>query len=234
MALTVVFDFGAVLFHWDPGGLVRRHVPAAASTVWSKVGPDAGPGVGADAVQGDLLDAALADRFFGGFRGDWAEFDRGTLDQNGIVRSIVIRTGWPADQVAAAVDAVPEALHVDPPTFGVLESLWNAGVRTLFLSNMPAPYADVLERRHGFLKRFDGGLFSARIGLIKPEPAVFAAMVDRFALDPAQTVLIDDSGANVDAARRCGWQAIHYRDGDDCQRQLAALGLPVRSIGSVR
>jgi putative hydrolase of the HAD superfamily len=207
MALNVVFDFGAVLFHWSPADLVRRQWPELA---------------------GNAVDAArLAERFFGGFGGDWAEFDRGRLDRDGIVASIVARTGWSREPVAAVVDAVPEALVVDPATLGLLEDLRSAGVRTHYLSNMPAGYAAVLERRYPLIARFEGGIFSSRVGLIKPERAIFEALVDTYLLTPGQTVLVDDSRANVEAARQAGWLAVQYLDGADCRRRLAALGLPV-------
>ena len=49
-----------------------------------------------------------------------------------------------------------------------------AGHRLYFLSNMPEPYAEHLEATHDFLGLFSGGVFSARVGLCKPEPAIFA------------------------------------------------------------
>jgi putative hydrolase of the HAD superfamily len=207
MALTVVFDFGAVLFHWRPADLVRRR--------WPELAPD------------DAAALALAERFFGGFQGDWAEFDRGTLDRDGIVSSIVARTGWSADLVASVVDEIPHSLVVDPATVDLLRNVWAAGIRTAYLSNMPAPYASVLEERHQFLEGFDGGLFSSRVGLVKPEPALFRLLEQTMGLDPTNTVLIDDSPPNVEAARRLGWRAVLYRDAADCRRQLAASGLPV-------
>ncbi|HRA63620.1 MAG TPA: HAD-IA family hydrolase, partial [Burkholderiaceae bacterium] len=84
-------------------------------------------------------------------------------------------------------------------------------VRLYFLSNMPAPFARTLERRHDFLSWFDGGIFSADVRLIKPDPAIYALLETRYLLDPARTVFIDDLAANVSAAQARGWRGVHFQ-----------------------
>src|SRR5690349_5788036 len=71
------------------------------------------------------------------------------------------------------------------------------------------PFARVLESRHGFLRHFEGGIFSGDVKLAKPDPAIFELLAGRHGLVPADTLFIDDSAANVAAARQLGWQAIH-------------------------
>ncbi|MFI4932786.1 MAG: hypothetical protein ACHP83_21270, partial [Burkholderiales bacterium] len=83
-ALRIVFDFGGVLFNWQPDELVRRYLPRHAT--------------GAAATR------ALVASVFQGFGGDWAQFDRGVLDGLELARRIVARTGLPAREVAALVD----------------------------------------------------------------------------------------------------------------------------------
>ena len=95
-------------------------------------------------------------------------------------------------------------------------------LRLYYLSNMPEPYARVLEQRHDFLQWFDGGMFSADVKMIKPQPDIFALLQSRYALAPAHTVFIDDLPANVDAARTHGWHAIHFESASQLEPQLAA------------
>lgn len=49
--------------------------------------------------------------------------------------------------------------------------------------------------------------YSADYGLAKPDPAFFHAVCARTGLAPREVLLIDDSLANVEAARACGWRA---------------------------
>ncbi len=96
-------------------------------------------------------------------------------------------------------------------------------VRLYFLSNMPAPYARVLEERHPFIGWFDGGIFSGDVNLIKPEPAIYSLLAARHGLEPARTVFIDDMHANVQAARELGWQGIHFESPPQLSHALASL-----------
>ncbi len=90
---------------------------------------------------------------------------------------------------------------------------------------MPAPYADHLEATHGFIGLFRAGVFSARVGMIKPEAAIFAHAAEAFGIDPVDTLFIDDVRHNADAARAAGWQALHFENAAQCEAELAQRGL---------
>ena len=122
------------------------------------------------------------------------------------------------------VDAVPGELQPIPDTVALLRRLHRAGRRLHYLSNMPHPYADHLEREHDFVGWFDSGVFSARVRQIKPERADLRDRRPALPADPAQLVFIDDVLGNVRAARRGGWNALHFVDAADCEAQLRVQG----------
>ena len=78
-----------------------------------------------------------------------------------------------------------------------------------YLSNMPVPYARALEKRALFLPWFEGGIFSGDVQLLKPQREIYALLSERFGLEGRNTIFIDDSLPNVEAARAFGWHAIH-------------------------
>lgn len=55
---------------------------------------------------------------------------------------------------------------------------------------------------------FDGVVASFQEGLCKPDPAIFNRVLERYNLNPASTLMLDDSPANCQAARSVGMQAI--------------------------
>jgi len=205
-ARTVVFDFGGVLFRWEPAALLRGVLPHLASS------------------HDEAL--RLSQQIFESFRpgSDWSEFDRGRVSEETLAARIAQRTGLAARDVAAVVEAVPGHLEPQAPTVQLLHRLHGAGLRLCYLSNMPAPYAAHLEATHAFMRLFDDGVFSARVGHVKPEPRIFEAAERALRLDPAQTVFIDDVQHNADQAREHGWSAIHFIGAQDCERQLRTLG----------
>lgn len=201
---TVVFDFAGVVFHWQPMQLLQRVIPQHAT------GPDSA--------------RHWAQQIFQGYEGDWAAFDRGTVEPDALVQRIARRTGLAVADAQAVVDAVPLDFAPLAGTVALIDELHAAGHPLYFLSNMPAPYADHLEQTHGFLQRFSDGIFSARVQLIKPERAIFDLAAQRFGLPAADLLFFDDVVANVAAAQQAGWQAAHFTDAAAARDLLLARG----------
>jgi putative hydrolase of the HAD superfamily len=199
----IVFDFAGVLFHWQPLELLKRELPLLATDPASA--------------------QRLADDIFQAYGGDWAEFDRGTVDVPELVQRIAARTGLQPRDVRAVVDAVPAELQPIPETVALLHSLHADGCRLHYLSNMPKTYADHLEREHAFIGCFESGVISARVGQIKPELEIFEIAARRFEAEPAHLIFLDDVIDNVRAARQAGWQAVHFVGAADAEAQLRAL-----------
>jgi putative hydrolase of the HAD superfamily len=204
-AMRIVFDFAGVLFHWNPLRLVQRELPQHA--------PDA------------ASSATVVQQIFEGYGGDWGDFDRGTIDASSLVSRIAARTGLQPSEVQAVVEAVPAELSPIDDSVALLARLHERGVRQCFLSNMPAPFAAHLERSHAFMRWFDGGIFSSRVHLTKPDPAIFALAAERFGVPAQDLVFIDDHDANVAAARGAGWRSIRFTGAAACATRLERLGV---------
>ncbi len=203
--MKVVWDFGGVLFHWRPRELLRRELPARAT---------------------DEAEARhWVRQIFQEYGGDWADFDRGTVEVPELVDRIARRTGLAPHEVRAVVDGVPGELQPIAGSVALLARLRSTGRRQFFLSNMPAPYADHLEAAHDFVGWFDDGVFSARVQAIKPEPGIYALAAQRFGVPPAELLFFDDHAPNVAAARAAGWHAEPFTDADGAAAVLRAHGL---------
>ncbi|WP_144182690.1 HAD family hydrolase [Elioraea rosea] len=112
-------------------------------------------------------------------------------------------------------------------TVAILERLHEAGVPLYALTNWSAETFPIAEELYGFLGRFRGVVVSGRIGLVKPDAAIYTHTIERFGVTPERTVFIDDSAKNVAGAAATGLRAVHYTGPDALARDLAALGLPV-------
>jgi putative hydrolase of the HAD superfamily len=82
----------------------------------------------------------------------------------------------------------------------------------------------------GYAELFDQTFYSYELGVAKPDPAYFAAILDRLDVPAGEVLFVDDNGANVEAARSVGLRAErwHVEDGQQVLREhLARHGLPV-------
>lgn len=205
MTTNIVFDFGAVVFSWQPQEIVRTLFPAQAAT------PAAAQ--------------RLAQAIF--HHADWQDFDRGTLELAAVIERTALRLQLPDTAVHNLVAGIPEHLTPLPDTVDLLARLrqrreQRGDIKLYYLSNMPEPYARVLQQRHTFLGWFDGGLFSGDVKLVKPQPEIFRMLETHYALEPARTVFIDDLVANVEAAQAHGWHAIHFKSAQELEPRICS------------
>jgi putative hydrolase of the HAD superfamily len=203
--MKLVFDFGGVLFRWEPQAFLARLLPQHAATE-------------ADAI-------ALKEVFFQGYGGDWGDFDRGTVEPDVLAERIAARTGLHPEETRRVIAGVPAELQPIADTVALLRRLHAQGRALYYLSNMPAPFAQHLEDSHDFIALFRHGLFSSRVQLCKPEPAIFEMAQRSFEAEPEQILFIGDYASNIVAARAAGWQAIHFTSPAQCEAELVERGL---------
>ncbi len=210
--LNIVFDFGAVLFTWQPRVLVRQVFPQHANT--------------------DVQAAALAHDVFS--HADWRAFDGGLISQPEVVQRTHARTGLDAQALHTMVDGIARRLQPIDTSIALLDELRtrrDAGepIKLYYLSNMPEPYARVLEQRHSFISWFNDGIFSGDVKLTKPDAAIYALASQQFELVGTHTVFVDDLQANVDASRHHGWRGVHLPDPAELRAKLLSeIGLQGR------
>ena len=206
-AMAVIFDLGAVLFRWQPAALLQKAAPHLAQ----------------DATSAE----ALAARFFQSFHvgSDWAEFDRGTLDEAQVVTRLTARLALARADVQAIVDAIPDHLALRDDTVALVRELHAAGHRLYYLSNMPRSLIAHVDPRLQAMGCFIDGIYSSDVGMVKPEVEIFELAQLRFALAAADICFLDDNRANVAAARALGWQAWEFIEAAGARRDLAAAGV---------
>jgi 2-haloacid dehalogenase len=200
---AVVFDLGGVLIEWDPRHLYRKL----------------------------LADEAAVEEFLATVcTPEWnAELDRGRPFAEGVAE-LVERHPEHAAAIAAYHERWPEMVAGDiPGTVEVLAELRAAGVPLYALTNWSAETFAITRGRFEFLEWFDGLLVSGEERVTKPDSAIFQLLLDRFGLDPTAIVFVDDSEANVAAARRLGFDAIGFTGHEELRRELVARRLLPRS-----
>jgi putative hydrolase of the HAD superfamily len=196
--LNVVFDLGGVVVAWRPDDIVAR----------AFADPD---------------HRVRARRQIIGHN-DWLELDRGTMSYDDAIARGAQRTGLSESAVRSFVESVPASLVVYPETVALIQRVKDAGNALYCLSNMPPAAMDYLERVHSFWHLFSGVVVSSRVRFLKPEPEIYQHLLDTYALRPPDTVFIDDTLANLEAAQRFGIRTIHFTSASQCEAELRRLG----------
>jgi putative hydrolase of the HAD superfamily len=196
--LNIVFDLAGVVVNYDQAALIAEVFPDPAMHA---------------TVHADILGHV-----------DWLALDRGTLSlQDAIVRA-ARRTGLSQAAVAAFLQQVPPAWRANPGTVDLLYRLKAKGHPLFYLSNMHIASIEHLEHAYLFWEVFAGRVISCRVHLLKPEPAIYAYLLERYGLEGPHTVFIDDTAVNLEAAAQFGLPPIKFEHPAQCERELRALG----------
>jgi 2-haloacid dehalogenase len=107
----------------------------------------------------------------------------------------------------------------------ILAELRDRGIPLYGLTNWSAETYPAALQRFAFLRWFRGILVSGEVGLIKPDPRIFALLIERFAIEPQRAVYVDDVEVNAAAALPFGIHAIHFTTPAKLREELVALGL---------
>ncbi|NRB29505.1 MAG: HAD family phosphatase [Rhizobiaceae bacterium] len=193
----IVFDVGKVLVHWDP------HL------VYLDLIPDA------DERSHFLTHICSPDWNLEQDRGrDWTEAEELLIAEH------PEKEAWIRAFSADWVKSVP---HAYEDIVGVYEGLIEAGRDVTLLTNFNQHKFLIAKDKFTFLKKARGETVSGEVQLVKPEAAIYSHHHDSHGLEPGKTLFIDDSIANVEAARQAGWQAIHFAGVEGATKLTAAL-----------
>jgi 2-haloacid dehalogenase len=197
---TVVFDLGGVLVDWDPRYLLRKVMPDRTAEM--------------EAILRDVLNH------------DWnLARDAGDSWPRAMAELEVSHPEW-ADVFRAYDERWPETLGGNhEASVAILRELRDRGVPLFALSNWSAEKFPHAEERFEWLDWFEGVVVSGRVGLVKPDAAIFRYLLERYDLEAADVFFVDDHEPNVAAARALGMQAHHFRDAAGLRADLRAHGL---------
>lgn len=126
------------------------------------------------------------------------------------------------DELGSFKDAFWAGDRLDDELLALINSL-RGYYRTVLLSNAWIDMRKNVAQRFGTLDAFEMLVFSAEVGMRKPDPKVFQHVLDLLGADPEEVVFIDDFAENIQAARRLGLRTIQFKNSRQVRADLAAM-----------
>ncbi|WP_051341681.1 HAD family hydrolase [Pseudonocardia spinosispora] len=181
---SLIFDLGAVVVDWNPRYLFARRItdPERLDHFLAEVcSPAWNSRLDIGEPAAELVEERSAEF------PEWAEEIRAYLDQ------------WPR-MLGDPIPGMPE----------LLAELHNRGVPLFALTNWSAETWPFALERFPLLTVFRDILVSGEVRLVKPDPAIYRLALDRFGLDAATTLFIDDKIDNVRGAQQVGIDSVQF------------------------
>ncbi|MBQ5894821.1 MAG: HAD family phosphatase, partial [Rikenellaceae bacterium] len=149
----------------------------------------------------------------------WVEYDRGTKSRAEVEQIMADIKGC---SIERCHEAMAKAIDIQAPipcTEKLIHELKERGYRLFVLSNMSSDFIEHI-RRFDIYRQFEGDIVSCEEQTVKPEAEIYRRLIDRYALDPAETLFIDDREANLRAAEQFGITTFHFTEPreESCER----------------
>ena len=199
MKKTIIFDFGGVLINWDPRNLYRKIFDDEAEMEWF------------------LANVCTM---------DWnLEQDGGRPFDEAVTLLQKEHANYTA-HIEAYHKRWPEMLNGEiPGSVQILKELQEKGYTVYGLTNWSAETFPIAFEQFVFLQTLHGIVVSGDEKLVKPNPAIFNLLLQRYNLKAEDCVFIDDNALNIESARKLGLHAIHFINPEQLRGELQALDI---------
>jgi 2-haloacid dehalogenase len=110
-------------------------------------------------------------------------------------------------------------------SIALLRALRRKGIPVFALTNFGIHSFAYALTQYDFLSEFDHTYVSGQMGVIKPDPAIYAMVEDHCRIPPAALIFTDDKAENIAVADARGWQTHLFTGWQGWAARLVDAGL---------
>ena len=111
-----------------------------------------------------------------------------------------------------------------PGSLELVERLDDASVPLFAITDFGHEFWEGFRPTQPVFDRFRDIVVSGTEKMMKPDPAIYALAIERFGIDPAGALFIDDVAANVAGAESVGIAGHQFVDAETLERELVERG----------
>lgn len=153
----------------------------------------------------------------------WQEVDRGVWSEEQLLAGFIANDRELEAEIRTVFSDMSTLVRERSGSKDWLRSLKADGYRVYYLSNFSSKVEREAKKELSFLEEMDGGILSYTVRLIKPDPAIYRLLLERYGLSAEESVFLDDSAANVQAAKALGMEGILVTSQEQARKELDSL-----------
>lgn len=151
---------------------------------------------------------------------EWLMLDRGVITEEEAVNEICNRSTENSELIRLVMHNWYQLLTPIEDTVEVLKQLKDKGYRLFVLSNFHLLAYEDVTKRYEFFTYFDGGIISYKEKLMKPEKDIYDKLINKYKINPKESIFIDDTKENIESATKLGFKAILFTNSKDLRKKL--------------
>lgn len=151
---------------------------------------------------------------------NWILVDEGRLSYQEILELFIQDAPQYADDISQVFASFGKCIIQFPYAKPWLSSLKKEGLNLYYLSNYGSFTRENTKKELDFMELMDGGLMSYEVQLVKPNPAFYQCLFEKYQLSPQECIFIDDTAVNIKQAASLGMHTILFTDHASACRSL--------------
>lgn len=155
----------------------------------------------------------------------WKEFDRGLMSEEEILTAFIREAPQYEKEIRGCFAQVGRMIEQYAYSTDWIRSLTDKGYHTYILSNFPKKIYEEGQNNLTFVKEVSGAVFSYTVGCVKPEKKIYRILMERYNLNPAECVFIDDREENLIAPHAFGIETIQFESYEQARAKLMKFGI---------
>ena len=156
---------------------------------------------------------------------DWNEFDLANISHEEIINKFVENDPEMEAEIRHATESYEGLIKKRDYSEELIKKLQRAGYGVYILSNM-SPEA-FMECGDEMLcaKLADGAVYSCDCHMVKPDRRIYELLLEKYNLDAAECVFLDDKLENIEGGEAVGIKGIVFKNIDDAINELNRMGV---------
>lgn len=155
----------------------------------------------------------------------WVEHDKGLLTEEQELAEFIAEAPAYEKEIRAVYENLGECAWILDYAIPWVQELKEKGYRVYALSNWPEHIYKQRGHNLDFLDLMDGFCLSYQEHINKPDPGAFQNLMEKYDIKAEEAVFLDDTPANIEAAKKLGMQGILFRDYETARKELEKLGV---------
>lgn len=197
MKKNIIFDVGGVLLSYDWKGAMLK--------------------AGATDEEAENIGVVIFDDPL------WKELDLGIRPYFEIVEDLCQAYPGGAHFIRNFLTNVENMPLDRPKVWEEIHRLKKKGYRIFILSNYSKYMFDAHTQNKPFMQDIDGLIVSYMVHINKPDSGIYQALLNRYMLEPEESIFFDDKAENVEGAKKVGIDAIEVTGEEALLKELALL-----------
>ncbi|MCQ2454802.1 MAG: HAD family phosphatase [Clostridia bacterium] len=190
-----IFDFGNVLVRFDEENIAKPYLSLVQ-----------------DETKAELIKTVFDRKY-------WDRLDDGSLTETDVCA--LIKSQVPNTYYSSCCDILEnwyKDLPIDNNMLNLIKYLKSKNKKIYLLSNISLEFAEnysKVKALNELFSYFDGLVFSASCRLVKPNKEIFLLLLEKYKIQPQNSIFIDDRLANINTAKSLDINTFLYQKNFD-------------------